>query len=202
MHTQVPRYIIVAVHHNRVKAESVFYMGGKGLIHFYYGDGKGKTTAALGLAIRASGSGSSVVVVQFLKDRKCGELSCLALLPNVVVLRADLYGHMFVFEMSDEEKAAIKAIHDGNLVKALELQKNGQCDMLVLDEAADAYQLGVLDSALFEGLLNDKPEPLELIVTGHAPDARLLAQADYATEMVKRKHPYDLGITARKGIEF
>jgi len=174
----------------------------KGLTHFYYGNGKGKTTAALGLALRAAGCGKSVVIVQFLKDWKCGELSSLSLLPNVTVFRGKSSGGVFFHEMSDTEKAATKSIHDDNLKKALNLQKNGQCDMLILDEAADAYQLGALDTVLFEGLLSNKPESLELIVTGHDPDTNLLERADYATEMVKRKHPYDEGITARRGIEF
>jgi cob(I)alamin adenosyltransferase len=174
----------------------------KGFTHFYYGDGKGKTTAALGLAIRASGCGKSVVFVQFLKDWKCGELSSLALLPDITVFRSNLSGHMFIHEMNDKEKAAIKAIHDDNLKKALEMQESGQCDLLILDEAADAYQFGVLDAVLFERLLGKKPESLELVVTGHAPDARLLAWADYVTEMIKRKHPYDKGVAARRGIEF
>jgi len=177
-------------------------MGEKGLIHFYYGNGKGKTTAALGLAIRACGCGKSVVVVQFLKDWKCGELDSLARLPNATVFRGKSSGSVFVRDMSDEEKAATKAIHDGNLKKALELQKSGLCDVLVLDEAADAYSEGVLDRALFEGLLDNKPEMLELVITGHNADERLIGRADYVTEMLKRKHPYDLGISARRGVEF
>ena len=174
----------------------------RGLIHFYYGDGKGKTTAALGLAIRAAGCGNSVVIVQFLKDWKCGELSSLGFLPDVTVFRGKSSGGVFFHELSDVEKVATKTIHDANLNKALDLQKNGRCDLLVLDEAVDAYQLGALDSALFEGLINNKPEALELVVTGHSPDTRVLDRADYVTEMVKRKHPYDKGVAARKGIEF
>jgi len=174
----------------------------KGLTHIYYGDGKGKTTAALGLALRASGCRKNVVIVQFLKDWKCGELSSLALVQGITVLRGKASGSVFVRDMSDEEKAATKAIHDENLRKALDMQKGGQCDLLVLDEAIDAYRLGVLDPELFEGLLDNKPEPLELVITGHNPDAWLLERADYATEMVKRKHPYDIGVAARKGIEF
>jgi cob(I)alamin adenosyltransferase len=177
-------------------------MDKKGLIHFYYGDGKGKTTAALGLAIRASGCGKNVVFVQFLKDWKCGELSSLAILPNVTVLCSNLLGRTFIHEMSDDEKAVVKAVHDDNLKKALGMRDDGQCDLLILDEAADAYQLGVLDAALFESLLNKKPESLELVITGHTPDSKLLAQADYVTEMIKHKHPYDKGIVARRGIEF
>jgi cob(I)alamin adenosyltransferase len=177
-------------------------MDAKGFTHFYYGDGKGKTTAALGLAIRASGCGMDVVVVQFLKDWECGELNSLALLPNVTVFRGNMLGCMFVRDMSDEEKSVTKTINDDNLRKALKLQKIGQCDMLILDEACDAYRLGVLDTALFERLFNNKPESLELVITGHYPDERLLARADYITEMINRKHPFDIGITARKGIEF
>lgn len=173
-----------------------------GLTHVYYGDGKGKTTAALGLALRASGCGKNVVIVQFLKDWKCGELNPLALLPGITVLRGKAPGSMFVKEMNDEELIKTKTIHDENLVKALYMQKNGQCDLLVLDEAIDAYHLGVLDAEMFEELLSNKPETLELVITGHNPDKRLLELADYVTEMVKRKHPYDSGITARSGIEF
>jgi len=173
-----------------------------GLIHIYFGDGKGKTTAALGLAIRAAGCGQKVVVVQFLKDWKSGELKSLALLPNITVLRGKVPGGTFVFEMNDEQKAETKTIQDDNLKKALEMQKNGQCDLLVLDEALDAYSLGVLDAGLFEGLLDNKPEKLEIVITGHSVDANMMERADYLTEMAKRKHPYDLGVTARRGIEF
>ena len=173
-----------------------------GLTHIYYGDGKGKTTAALGLAVRAAGCGLNVVIVQFLKNWKCGELNTLALLPNITVLRGKIEGATFVFEMNDEQKAVTKTIQDDILKNALEMQKNGQCDLLVLDEALDAYKLGVLDAELFEGLLNNKPENLEMVITGHSADAKLIELADYVTEMAKRKHPYDLGVTARRGIEF
>ena len=177
-------------------------MADKGLTHVYFGDGKGKTTAALGLALRAAGCGKNVVVVQFLKNWKCGELNSLALLPNVSVFRGKPPGNTFVRDMSDKEKNELKGAHDKSLSSAIELLKNEQCDLLVLDEAIDAYKLGVLDAALFEGLLNKKPEALELVVTGHNPDAELLEQADYVTEMVKHKHPYDDKIAARRGVEF
>ena len=173
-----------------------------GLTHMYYGDGKGKTTAALGLALRAAGCGQKVVVVQFLKDWKCGELNSLELLPNITVFRGKASGGVFIKDMTDEQKAETKALHDENLRKALKLQQSGQCDMLVLDEAIDAYRLDVLDAGLFEDLLDNKPEALELVITGHKPNPELLERADYVTEMVKRKHPYDAGIKARRGVEF
>jgi len=177
-------------------------MAAKGYTHIYFGNGKGKTTAALGLALRASGCGKKVVVILFLKDWKCGELASFALLPNVAVFYGKSAGSVFVRDMSDEQKAETKAIHDKNLARALELQKNGECDLLVLDEATDAYQLGVLEPELFSSLLEGKPEPLELVITGHSPDGWMLEKADYVTEMVKHKHPYDKGVTARIGVEY
>ena len=173
-----------------------------GLIHVYYGNGKGKTTAALGLALRASGCGKQVVIVQFLKDWSCGELESLALIPNITVLRGKASGGVFIHEMSDDQKEETTAIHNDNLRRALTLHSEDSCDLLILDEAIDALNLGVLDSTLITNLLSSKPESLELIITGHNPSAQLLMHADYVTEMVKHKHPYDEGITARRGIEF
>ena len=172
------------------------------MIHYYYGNGKGKTTAALGLALRAAGCGFKVVVVQFLKDWKCGELVSLEQLENITVFRGKASGGMFVRDMNEDQKAETKAIHDENLRRSLELSQMGMCDMLVLDEAADAYSLGVLDSELWSGLIMNCPESLELVVTGHMPDPALLEHADYVTEMIKHKHPYDLDVKARSGIEF
>ena len=177
-------------------------MSAIGLTHIYFGDGKGKTTAALGLAIRAAGCGKKVVIIQFLKDWKCGEHDSLAHIPNVTVFRGKSAGSVFVRDMSDEEKAETKAIHDENLSNAIKLTESGNCDLLVLDEAIDAFQLGLIDTDLFKGLLDNKPEPLELVLTGHRPDEWLLDRSDYVTEMVKRKHPYDRGVPARRSIEF
>ena len=177
-------------------------MADDGLMHIYFGDGKGKTTAALGLALRAAGCGKSVVIVQFLKDWKCGELDSLAILPNVTVFRGKASGGVFIYEMSEEQRAETKAIHDENLLSVLNLYKKSKYDLLVLDEAIDAYNLGVLDADMFMGLIEKKPADLELVITGHDPDAKMLGYADYVTEMVKRKHPYDLGVAARRGVEF
>ena len=173
-----------------------------GLTHIYYGDGKGKTTAALGLALRAAGCGKNVIIVQFLKDWNCGEHNSLVLLNNITVFRGKSSGGVFARDMSVDEKAETKAIHDDNLKRAVKLLENGKCDMLVLDEAIDAYQMGLLEAELFERLLDNKPEYLELVITGHNPNIRLLERADYVTEMVKHKHPYDKGVLARRSIEF
>lgn len=173
----------------------------KGLTHLYYGYGKGKTTAALGLALRAGGCGKQVVVVQFLKSSNTGELKQLALLPNTTVLRGTA-GKGFIRDMDEEQVKQTKEMHDKHLKKALALVGAGKCDLLILDEALDAYQLGVLDETLFFELIDHKPSELELVITGHKPDERIVAAADYVTEMKKIKHPYDLGVKGRKGVEF
>lgn len=176
-------------------------MNEKGLTHVYYGFGKGKTTAALGLALRASGWGLQVVIVQFLKSTSCGELYSLELLPNITVMRGKA-GKGSVGSMDEAIRKATKGIHDANLYKAVELVEKGQCDMLILDEALDACQLGLLEEEAFVHLIHNKPQVLELVITGHKPIDWIIDAADYVTEMTKVKHPYDAGIKARKGIEF
>jgi cob(I)alamin adenosyltransferase len=173
----------------------------RGLIHLYYGYGKGKTTAALGLALRAAGSGKKVVIVQFLKDTNTSELKSFAQLPNVTILRGTA-AKVFVRDMTPEQLAETKDIQNANLRSALDIVAAGACELLILDEALDAYQLGLLDRELFWSAVFGKPDALELVVTGHKPDEQLVDAADYVTEMVKIKHPYDKGVIARKGIEF
>lgn len=174
----------------------------QGLTHVYYGDGKGKTTAALGLGMRAWGCGFNVVLVQFLKDFPTGELTALKKLNGFLVLRGKAAGKLFSKDMSEEDKLLTKAIHDANLERAISLVNESKCDLLVLDEVLDACQLGLLEEAPFRSLLCDKPQGLELVITGHAAAGWVLEHADYITEMVKRKHPYERGVSARKGIEF
>ena len=177
-------------------------MSDKGLIHVYFGDGKGKTTAALGLAIRAAGCGKNVVIVQFLKNWKCGEHNSLSNLQNVTLLRGKTAKGKFIHDMNDDEKLETKTAQDECIKNAVALVENGKCDVLILDEVIDAQRLGVIDTDIIEKIVYNKPDMLELVITGHSPEARLLEHADYITEMVKRKHPYDEGINARQGIEF
>lgn len=174
--------------------------GSRGLIHLYCGDGKGKTTAALGLTIRASGAGFRVVFVQFLKSYDTGELSVLDRLPNVTVLRGK-EGNAFSFAMTDWEKEKNRIFQTENLTKATELATSGNCDMLVLDEAAGAYNRDLIDRSILEDFVRNKPEGLELVMTGRNPAQWMLDCADYVSEIRKVKHPYDKGIPARSGIE-
>ena len=176
-------------------------MAEKGLTHVYYGYGKGKTTAAIGLALRASGCGKKVVIVQFLKKTQSGELSQFTKLSGITVLRGTATAK-FSSEMSPAEKEDTARTHNANLKQAMDLVASGQCDLLILDEALDAYQLGMLDKTLFAAMVKDKSDLLELVVTGHEPVDWVLEGADYITEMVNHKHPFDAGIKARRGIEY
>lgn len=172
-----------------------------GLVHFYYGDGKGKTTAALGLALRALGYAKKVVLVQFLKNTPCGELEALARFDNMTVLRGKAGAH-FTFAMTESERAQTKAIHEENFALAMERVQAGKCDLLILDEVTDALQTGLLNENLLRELVLKKPDGLEIVLTGHAAVDWLIQAADYVTEMKKHKHPFDCGVHAREGVEF
>jgi len=174
--------------------------GQTGLIHIYCGDGKGKTTAAMGLAMRAAGSGMKVALVQFLKGQQSSELKMLQMLPNVTVIREQL-SPKFTFQMNSEELADTKMVHSRYLNAALKLAKNGECDLLILDELVGALNCGLIDEDLLHELVEKKPAQLELVMTGRNPAQWLVDAADYVSEIRKIKHPYDKGVDARKGIE-
>ena len=171
----------------------------KSLNHVYYGSGKGKTTAALGLIVRAAGCGVNCVLVQFLKDSKCGELDSLGRL-GVAVFRGKAPDAMFSKDMTPEQLAQTREIHNKNLTDAIALSKSG--GLLVLDELLDAVKLELVDEDIIRDLLNNKPENLELVITGHTEIPWIFEKGDYITEMRKLRHPYDSGIMGRKGIEF
>ena len=172
----------------------------RGLVHLYCGDGKGKTTAALGLAVRAAGSGFRVVVVQFLKSHKTGELAVLEAVPSIEVIRGK-EGTAFSFSMTEEEKEKTRLVHDDNLKTAITIATSGNCDMLILDEAVGAYARELLDRGALEAFVKNKPEELELVLTGRNPAQWMVECADYVSEVKKIKHPYEKGIPARLGIE-
>ncbi len=171
------------------------------LVHVYFGAGKGKTTAALGLALRAAGHGKKVVIVQFLKGRPSGELGPLASADNITVLRGQV-SPRFSRQMTKDERDKTRLLHDENLKKAIALIGEGACDLLVLDEVLDALQLGMLDEAILRGLLEENPLRAEVVITGHTTVDWIMERAGYVTEMVKVKHPYDGGVKARAGIEY
>lgn len=171
------------------------------MIHLYHGDGKGKTTAAMGLALRAAGSGLNVVIVQFLKGRESGEINLLGAMPNVTVLRGK-NSFKFSFQMDSGERQAAAEAHEENLQEALELAYSGACDVLILDEALGALSTGLLGAELVRGLVINPLPGLELILTGRKPPEFIMDAADYITEMRCIRHPYTKGVDARRGIEW
>lgn len=172
---------------------------GKGLVQVFTGNGKGKTTAALGAVLRAAGHGRRVFIVFFMKgDYAYGEYQALAKFPNVEISQFGFRKFVDPANIKPEEREqAARA-----LAAAREAVTSGRYDLVVLDEinVALGYQLITLDEVL--KLIADRPPQVELILTGRYADARLLEAADLVTEMVKVKHPYDKGIPARQGIEY
>ena len=173
----------------------------QGMIQIYCGDGKGKTTAATGLAVRAAGSGMKVLFARFLKNENSAELCVLDQIPGIEVIHLPKsYG--FYNTQSEEEKAETKQMYGELWRYALDRAKNGACDMLVMDEfmAADHYGLVPHEEAI--QFLKEKPEGLEVVLTGRNPTEDLIEAADYVSEIRKVKHPFDCGICARRGIEY
>ena len=172
----------------------------KGLIHIYCGDGKGKTTAAMGLTVRALGSGMKVVLTQFMKGDYSSELKILCGLPNLqLVFCEQNFG--FVWNMTEEEKADAKAAYTRQFETAIQLATECKADMLVMDEFMSCYEMQFIDNEKALDFLKNKPENLEVVLTGRNPSAELCEIADYISEIKKIKHPYDKGINSRKGIE-
>ncbi|MDR2632888.1 MAG: cob(I)yrinic acid a,c-diamide adenosyltransferase [Treponema sp.] len=169
-----------------------------GLIHLYIGDGKGKTTAAVGLSVRAAGRDKQVLFAQFLKSSLTGELRSLEKL-GVRVIRSTLaFG--FTHQMNEETQARCRA-EQGQILDRVREALYGEADLLVLDEVLDALTTGMLDEGDLRSLVESKASELELVLTGRNPPAWLLDAADYVSEIKKRKHPYDRGVPARIGIE-
>lgn len=171
-----------------------------GLIHIYCGDGKGKTTAAVGLAVRCAGRGNKVLLVQFLKSRDSGELYSLAKLPDIEVMRGK-ESKKFTFQMNEEEKHALLIEHNKMFEQVLAKIKNGGYSLLILDEVIGALNAKVFEMPKLIEFLRYKPENLEVVLTGRNPAPELVEIADYVSEMRKVKHPMDKGIMAREGIE-
>lgn len=170
-------------------------------IHIYCGDGKGKSTAAMGLALRAAGSGKKVLVTQFLKDGSSSELNILRELPNVQVLTCPRqFG--FFWNMTEEQKAEAKSAYEELFEKAVQIATEEGVFLLVMDELIVAYNHGLLDRERVLSFLREKPEGLEVVLTGRDPAPELVELADYMSEIRKKKHPFDKGVSARRGIEW
>ncbi|ACL75687.1 cob(I)yrinic acid a,c-diamide adenosyltransferase [Ruminiclostridium cellulolyticum] len=177
-------------------------MGRKGLVHIYTGDGKGKTTAAIGLGVRACGDNMKVLMVQFLKSRDTCELHSLKKLePEFTVLRG-FSCKKFVWNMTEEEmeEARKEATEIFLNVKNLVLQN--KYDLVILDELIGVLTNGFIKEDDVIAMIKDKPQETELVLTGRNAGKRLIEAADYVSDIKAVKHPYQEGISARKGIEF
>ena len=172
-----------------------------GLIHLYHGDGKGKTTAAIGLAVRAAGSKMKVLFVQFLKTEFSGERHILSHTENVTLTFCPLE-LKFTFEMDDKEKAQAAKIFKGIFDNAVTTALTEKYDMVVLDEVFEAINAHMLSESEVYEFITNAPSSMEIVMTGHNPPQKFMDCADYITEFKKIKHPYDRGITGRIGIEF
>lgn len=172
----------------------------KGLIHIYCGDGKGKTTASLGLCIRAAGNDMNVLVSRFLKNELSCELNILNKIPNVRIMTCpDSFG--FSFRMSEETKLKAALAYTELLNNTFEIANNTNCNLLIMDEIIATCNLNFVKEENLLNFLKNKREDLEVVMTGRDPSPKLIELADYVSEIKKIKHPFDSGISARKGIE-
>ena len=171
------------------------------MVHLYYGYGKGKTTAAAGIALRTLGHSGRVVVCQFMKDGSSGEVTALGAFENCVCMSAPETAR-FTWNMTNEDRLISKKIIDSLFDAAVLKAVKERADMLVLDELVGRISAGYLDEETVLDRLMEVRGLFEIVITGHAPSERLIGFCDYVTHMEKDKHPFDLGEAAREGIEY
>ena len=171
-----------------------------GYIHIYCGDGKGKTTTGMGLCARAAGYGYRVLVYQFMKDNSTSERKLLEQSPNITFLDG-LTSEKFSFQMTPQEKADRKRYYEEQFSLVTRKAALENFDVLFLDELIYTIRAGLFDENLLLTYLDQKPDHLEIILTGQDPGPALVEKADYVSEIRKIKHPFDRGLPARKGIE-
>ncbi|MBN2071958.1 MAG: cob(I)yrinic acid a,c-diamide adenosyltransferase [Candidatus Krumholzibacteriota bacterium] len=172
--------------------------GEKGIIMLFTGNGKGKTTASLGAAMRAAGHNSRVFMIQFMKGRLYGELAAAEALDNLTI---EQHGRDEFVDPEDPEQIDIDLAR-GGWKRMLEVVEEGLFDMIILDEINVAVSFGLIPLEEVIRFLESRPEDLDVILTGrYAPD-ELVELADTVTEMREIKHHYNQGVQMRKGIEF
>lgn len=169
--------------------------------HIYYGDGKGKTTASVGIAVRAAGSNLKVLFVQFLKTEFSGERHVLSHTENITITFCPIE-LKFTFEMDEKEKVHASKIFKGIFERSVITALTEKYDMVVLDEVFEAINSDMLSENEVYEFITNAPSSMEIVMTGHNPPQKFINISDYVTEFKKIKHPYDRGITGRIGIEF
>jgi cob(I)alamin adenosyltransferase len=171
----------------------------QGLIHIYTGKGKGKTTAALGQAMRAAGQGLKVYIIQFMKGwPHYGELDTVGQHPSVTIEQFGRPDYVDKNNPTPEDFRLARAA----LERAREVLTGGQYDLVILDEINVAVEWNLIQLDDLLSLLDQKPENMELLLTGRYARAEVIARADLVTEMREIKHPYHQGIISRRGIEY
>ena len=170
----------------------------KGLVQVYTGNGKGKTTASLGLALRAIGRGMKVCMIQFMKNAKYGELLTAEKLSNLKIVH---YGRNCFVNKEKPEKIDIELAHDG-LRHAEQVVMGGEYDLVILDEINVALNFKLVSLEDVLGLIRNKPAHVELVLTGRYADKKIVEIADLVTEMLDIKHPFREGVQIREGIDY
>ncbi|MEE1010246.1 MAG: cob(I)yrinic acid a,c-diamide adenosyltransferase [Agathobacter sp.] len=171
------------------------------LMHLYCGNGKGKTTAAVGLCIRAAGTGKRVLFSQFMKGQETGEVGILESVPNITVVRSKKE-FPFYQNMTEEEKICLTNIHNEIIENIIESIDKKLLDIVVLDELTYPYNWNLINRDLVNNFISNYKGKVEIIITGRNPDKFMVDLADYITEMKCVRHPFDKGVVAREGIEY
>ncbi|MDR5587986.1 cob(I)yrinic acid a,c-diamide adenosyltransferase [Clostridium aquiflavi] len=172
-----------------------------GLIHIYCGDGKGKTTAAMGLGMRGAGRDKKVLLTQFLKDNNTGELISIDKIgQNFQIVKGEPVKKFFKF-MTEEEQKHTKLEHEKRFKNLTLKAREENFDILILDEIIAATNLELIPLNSVIDFLKSKPKGLEVVLTGRNPNEKLIELADYVSEIQAIKHPYKKGIKSRIGIE-
>ena len=175
-------------------------MKNQGLIHVYTGDGKGKTTASVGLGMRAAGRDFKVVMVQFLKSSDTGELKVIEKLDNFEVHRFEI-PRGFFWTLNDKEKLELQEDIDKAMQFVKDRLESGDCDLLILDEVMGSIKNKLIDVDKLVSMLKNRKPHMEVVLTGRNVPAEIVEIADYVSEINPIKHPFEKGIPARRGIE-
>ena len=173
----------------------------RGLLHLYCGDGKGKTTTAVGLSIRFAGAGKRVLLYQFMKNNTSSERNILEQIP-LITCEKGKDQVKFSFQMTEEEKKQELKENNKKLIEMFQKAKEQEYDLLFLDETLYTIDAGLLSEELLIEELKKKPTKLEVVLTGRNPSENLIQLADYVSEIKKVKHPFEQGISSRKGVEY
>jgi cob(I)alamin adenosyltransferase len=169
-----------------------------GTVQVYTGHGKGKTTAAVGLALRAVGHGLRAYMIQFMKGREYGELKAAELLPGLVIEQS---GRDEFVDRKNPSPIDIELAKSG-LAKARQAIVGGEYDVVILDEINVALDFGLVTLDEVRSLIESRPDHVELVLTGRAAHPEIVKLADLVSEVLNIKHHYNAGVEARKGIEY